>query len=301
MTTINQSSPVGVSLQRVRGSRPSTTDTDAARRLVPDLKSEFIRTMESSVINRMGVNGLRDDKWFSKLAPEAIAGMSEKLSSYGMTDPRTRNACINDLMGHYNNKDLPNDPDALRAMIDKARKLGDLASYVDAHRKDVAGQVMEEVRPKLGARAQASARKILDLLVEQGIDDIRILRATIAYAYAESGLKMSCISDGGQSIGWFQLGPEVGITRHHRDGAKQLEALLKKRVLDSRAARWLGDYYQKGAKGFSTFRKWLYDNNDAFGSKIAQVFGLCVNPSMATLRGTGRPYANAYKYLFGGD
>lgn len=284
------------SLASIAGpSSPSASEIEAAR----NAPARFRDEMRSGVIDKMGVNGLRDDSWRSKIAPEAVAEMEKKLAEYGLGDARNRNTCINNLLGWYNSHQVPGDPAALEKMIDLTKKLGDLAVLVTEHRRDPAGQIMAEIAPKLGAGERRTASTILSLMIKQGIDDVRILRAVIAYAYAESGLKMSCISDGGQSIGWFQLGPEVGITVGHHNGEAQLKALLEKRVLDSRAAKWLGSYYQKGRKGFATFRDWLDDNRDAFGSKVAQVFGLCVNPSWATLKGTGRPYANAFKYLFG--
>ncbi len=292
--------PSRASLDSATATRPSEAETDAARR-IPGLKAEFLKVMEEDVINRMGVSGLRsDDNWSSMIKPEAVAEMQRKLAGCGLTDAGFRNQWIDYLLGRFKNRDLPGDPQTLQTMIRVARDLGGLADYVCANPKDVVGQVMQEIKGSLSANQRASARKILGLMVEQhGITELPVLRAVLAYAYAESGFQMNCISDGGQSIGWFQLGPEVGIKRGHRDGAAQLRALLEKRRLDRRAARWLGNYYAKGRHGFETFRDWLNDNRGAPGSKIAQVFGLCVNPSMATLRGTGRPYADAFRHLFG--
>lgn len=260
---------------------------------VPALQKTLSTYIERNIKDRMTATGLRGEEWRKIIKPEAVAELEKKLKDCGLADPVERNRRIEELWKAYKNKQFPADVEALKEMQKLSQTLSSLADFVNRHVRDVT----KEIRADLNRHQLDAAETITALLKEKGITDPIIHKALLAYTYLESGFKMNCVCDGGISIGWFQLGPEVGIERGNRNGRQQLNALLDHRVLDHRTRRLLGDYYQRGANGFQTFLKWYADHKDAAPDRVAQVFGTCTNPSTATLRGRS-PYAASYRELF---
>ncbi|MBL7661208.1 hypothetical protein JNK13_00505 [bacterium] len=186
--------------------------------------------------------------------------------------------------------------------------LGDDANYTDTCPKLAANTCPAAANigfayTGLSSTQLSSVCSIVKGFQRRGITDPTVIKAALAYAYLESGLKPgSTLEIGEQSWGLFQLGPETGYTKQQLlDPDTNVQAIFSRPIVDPRAVKYFSRYgitYTKGEKPWAVFQRWRASHPYVDNATVTQVFGLIMNPSSETLRG-GEPYSASYSRLFG--